>query len=402
TLQIARTWSDTLPRQILSLPLGIPATNKAPKIGFISADFRDHAVVSFFEPILEAHLALGLDVSLYASVPTPDAITQRLQSRLPAGRWHFIHALPDPDAANLIRSHGIDVLIDLGGHSRNNRLGILAQRAASVQACYLGYYATTGLAEMDFWIGDETLLPTSLDPSFSEKLWRLPRCWLAYRPPVNYPAPMRQLDGHALTFGSFNNRQKISTRTLDLWAQVLLQVSDSRLIVKTAGLEETIQQERLAEAFASRGVAPQRIALRTTTPDRNSHLQQYQEVDIALDTTPFSGGTTTVESLWMGVPVLTILGDSMPGRMSASFLKALGMKEWIADSSEAFVELGRMHADHVRMLPIDERSSRRHALRSAMEASPLCDAYGLARDLSNAYRSMCDAAIARNQTSKDR
>ena len=397
TLQIARAWNDSLPRSALSSPLTSPLDARPLKVGYVSADFRDHAVVSFFEPILEAHLAQSLDVSLYASVPTPDLVTKRLQSRLPADRWHFIHSLSDSEAANLIRSHGIDILVDLGGHTRGNRLGVFAQWAAPVQACYLGYYATTGLAEMDYWIGDETILPASLDSSFTEKLWRLPRCWLSYRAPVDCPPPSRQDDGNGLTFGSFNNRQKISSRTLDLWTQLLRQVTDSRLIVKTAGLEEATQRETLAKFFSSRGVDPQRVMLRATTLDRRSHLQQYQEIDIALDTTPFSGGTTTAESLWMGVPVLTRLGDSMPGRMSASFLRALGLSEWIADSDNAFVELGRMHAERIRALSCEDRSASRRALRSSMEASPLLDANGLACQLADAYRSMRDAALVRNQ-----
>lgn len=397
TLRIARAWSDSLPRSALSSPLTSPFEARPLKVGYVSADFRDHAVVSFFEPILEAHLAQSLDVSLYASLPTPDAVTKRLQSRLPADRWHFIHSLSAYEAANLIRSHGIDILVDLGGHTRGNRLGIFAQRAAPVQACYLGYYATTGLAEMDYWIGDETILPSSLGSGFTEELWRLPRCWLSYRAPADCPPPSRQDDGHGLTFGSFNNRQKISSRTLDLWAQVLRQVTDSRMIVKTAGLEDASQREALAKAFSSRGIDPQRVILRATTLDRKSHLQQYQEIDIALDTTPFSGGTTTAESLWMGVPVLTLLGDSMPGRMSASFLRALGLNEWIADSDNAFAELGRMHAERMRTLSCEERSASRRALRSSMETSPLVDANGLACHLADAYRSMRDAALVRNQ-----
>lgn len=395
-LAIARQWSASLPRTRPSTPLPVPDRTRPLKVGYVSADFRDHAVVSFFEPILEAHARQSLDVSVYASVPTPDAVTQRLKSRLPSDRWHFIHSLSDSAAAELIRRHRIDVLIDLGGHTRGNRLGVPAQRAAPVQACYLGYYATTGLAEMDYWIGDETILPPSLDSCYAERLWRLPRCWLSYQPPAKCPEPARCDDRHTLTFGSFNNRQKISPRTLDFWSLVLREIPDSRLIVKTAGLEEAGQCDQLTESFSSRGVDPRRIVLRAPAPDRHTHLQQYQEVDIALDTTPFTGGTTTAESLWMGVPVLSLLGDTMPGRMSASFLRAVGLNDWIAETEDAFVRLARMQADLMRSRGIEERSRTRHALRSTVAASPLSDANGLARLLAEAYGSMRDALFSRN------
>ena len=398
TLALARQWNTLIPRPPLATPLALlPSPGRPLRVGYLSTDFRDHAVVSFFEPILKAHLAQSLDVFIYADVAVPDAVTQRLKSLLPADRWHFIQTLSDPAAASLIRRHEIAVLVDLGGHTRGNRLGVFAQRAAPVQACYLGYYGTTGLAEMDYWIGDEILLPPSLDAGYTEKLWRLPRCWLSYQPPLDCPEPVRlaTAGNPPLTFGSFNNRQKVSRLTLDLWCRVLREVPDARMVVKTAGLDEESQQDKLARAFASHGIARERIQLRAPTPDRRSHLQHYNEIDIGLDTTPFTGGTTTAESLWMGVPVLTLLGQSMPGRMSASFLTAAGLEEWIARNEADFVTLARAHASHVQALPLETRSQNRRALRAAIAASPLADAPSLARHLAEAYRSMCHAPLRR-------
>lgn len=396
TLPVAHQWSALIPRSPITPPLApLAITQQRFRVGYVSADFRDHAVVSFFEPLLMAHRAQSLDVFIFASVAVPDAVTQRLRSLLPPDRWHFIQSLSDPAAASLIRRHGISVLVDLGGHTRDNRLGVFAQRAAPVQACYLGYYATTGLTEMDYWIGDEIVLPPSLDASHTEILWRLKRCWLAYQPPADCPDPVRSAPPNdaPLTFGSFNNRQKISELTLDLWCRVLQAIPDARMIVKTAGLDEEVQRDRLAHAFANRGIPRERVQLRAPAPDRMSHLRQYHEIDVALDTTPFSGGTTTAESLWMGVPVLTLLGQSMPGRMSASFLSAVGLEDWIARDEADFVTRAREHAVRLHALPLETRSQSRRALRSRVATSPLADASDLARHLEAAYRAMCHAPV---------
>jgi len=392
-LELARTWNGLIPRTV-PLPPASPSdasTVRAPaslRIGYISPDFRDHAVASFFEPILRAHREQGLDVFLYAELAVPDATTSRLRAQVAPDRWHFMHGLTDDAAARLVRSHRIDVLIDLSGHTRGHRLGIFAQRAAPVQACYLGYYGTTGLAEMDYWIGDEILLPPTLDATFVERLWRLPRCWLSYLPPADSPPAEPRSVRPGLTFGSFNNRQKLSPATLDLWSAVLRALPDAHLLVKTAGLEETAQRVRLETEFRLRGIASERLSLRPPAADRHSHLRHYQEVDIALDSTPFTGGTTTAESLWMGVPVLTLVGSTMPSRMSASFLSAVGMPEWIAASPEEFVRRAQEHATAWSGLDADERGARRHAVRAALVSSPLADASGLARALTDAYWEM--------------
>ena len=219
-------------------------------------------------------------------------------------------------------------MIDLSGHTAHNRLGVFARRAAPVQAHYLGYFASTGLAGMDYWIGDEILTPATTDSHFSEQVWRLPRIWVSYDGRADAPVPdWRPSQGGAVWLGSFNNLGKLTPATLALWAQVLHALPQGKLLLKTKGLSDTGNRQRILEAMSGHGILPDRIELQdsSATPGWPAHMAYYDRLDIALDPVGgVGGGTTTCDALWMGVPVITLEGDRMASRMTASMLDAIG------------------------------------------------------------------------------
>lgn len=363
------------------------------RIGYLSPDFRNHPVATFIEPVLAGHDASRVDVFCYANVARPDDVTERLRSRVAA--WHSIYTLNDPAATALIRSHQLDVLIDLAGHTAGNRLGVFARRAAPLQACYLGFFATTGLRTMDYWISDDVLHAADYQDLFVEQLWRLPRCWLAYQAPADAPAPEVSPDRETIVFGSFNQILKVTPATVQLWAEVLQRVPHSRLLLKTKSLADADTRDRLIALFVQRGIAADRVELLPALPSRNEHLASYAKVDIALDTFPYSGGTTTCEALWMGVPLVTLAGTTMPARMSASILTAAGFADRCARSSEDFVEIAVRLADEHRSRNADDRRLRRRQQRETVANSSLCDGPALAHALEDAYTRMVEEYLQR-------
>lgn len=360
--------------------------NRRLRIGYVSPDFRSHSVATFIEPVLAAHDSGRVEVFCYANVPRPDEVTERLRSRV--GAWHSIYTLNDQAATSLIRSHQLDVLVDLAGHTAGNRLGIFALRAAPVQACYLGFFATTGLRTMDYWITDEVLHTTDYRDLFVEQLWRLPRCWLAYQPPADAPPPDVAPNREEIVFGSFNQILKVTPATVQLWTSVLERVPHSRLLLKTKSLADADARDRLIAQFVQRGITADRVALLPAVRSRQDHLASYANVDIALDTFPYSGGTTTCEALWMGVPVVTLAGGTMPSRMSTSILRAAGFANGCAHSAEEFLEIAvRLAAEH-RARTVEERRAFRAQQREQVAKSSLCDGPALAHALENAYAQM--------------
>jgi protein O-GlcNAc transferase len=354
------------------------------RVGYVSPDFRQHSVAYFAEPLLAAHDPASVEVTGYASVKKRDEVTQRLQSHVTA--WRNILGMSDAAAADCIRADRIDILVDLAGHTAGNRLGVLAYKPAPVQATYIGYPNTTGLTRVDYRLTDVQADPPGEDDGLStERLYRLPRCFLAYRPPPEAPpvAARPSLAAGYVTFGSFNALTKVNARTVETWAAILHALPDSRLILKNASLVDAGTQARYRELFASHGVAAARVDLVAYVPDKGGHLGLYSRIDIALDTFPYNGTTTTCEALWMGVPVTTWRGDRHAGRVGASLLAAVGLDELVAPSLEAYVALARdLAADPARLAALSR------SLRGRLKASPLLDAHSLARALEAAYREM--------------
>ncbi|MBL8380532.1 MAG: tetratricopeptide repeat protein [Burkholderiales bacterium] len=367
------------------------------RVGYVSGDFRRHAVSHFIEGLWRSHSRERVEVFAYAAYldPVADAVTARLRGL--ADHWRVVHGLPTARAADLIRRDRLDVLIDLSGYAAHNRLDVFAARAAPVQAHYLGFFASTGIAAMDYWIGDGVITPPATDAHFSETVWRLPRTWLAYADGGEAPAPAwRPAADGRIRFGSFNVLQKLDAPTLALWARVLDAVPGSRLILKASVLGDAGVRERFGAVLSASGLGADRVELVDPRATRlwTEHMGSYADIDIALD--PIGGvcgGTTSCDALWMGVPVVTMLGERMGARMSASMLDALELREWIAGSADEYVAIAcRLAAD------VEARRRARTSLRERFIASPLGDAGGLATALEDAYAAMLAQATHRSSS----
>ncbi|MBM3485984.1 MAG: tetratricopeptide repeat protein [Alphaproteobacteria bacterium] len=366
-----------------------PVPDRRLRVGYVSPDFRRHPVGYMVLPALANHDPAAVEVFCYASRPSDDAVTARIRATVP--HWGDITRLGDGDAAAMIAHDRIDILIDLAGHTAGNRLGVFARRPAPVQATWAGYAMTTGLPAIDYLIGDAAQMPPGSEADATETLVRLPRTGLCIAPPDEAPpvAPLPASSRGVVTFGSLNNPAKIVDPVLDVWARVLAAVPGARLLLRYRGLQDTGVQTRLRDAFAARGIAPDRIDLRGGAP-RGEFLATYDEIDIALDTFPYSGAMTTFEALWMGVPVVSLYVDRMVGRQSASILAAAGHAGLVAPDDDTYVAHAvRLAAD------LGALARMRAGLRGRVAASPLCDGIAFARDLEAAYRTMWRTWCAR-------
>jgi protein O-GlcNAc transferase len=354
------------------------------RVGYVSGDFCRHAVSYFIEQLFAHHDKARIELFAYSATVMRDLVTDRLQAL--ADHWVHIAGIPDAAIRDRIEADSIDVLIDLSGHTRHNRLGIFARRAAPVQAHYLGYFASTGLTEMDYFIGDETLTPPETDYHFSEQVWRLPRVWVSYKTIANVP----EQDWHpasdgSVWLGSFNNLNKLTPQTITLWARLLRALPEGRLLLKNKELADIGNRQRILNAMAGQGVLPDRIELQRDT-DWAAYMAQYNRLDVALDPVGgHGGGTSTCDALWMGVPVIHALGDRATSRFTASMLNAIGHPEWVVNSEAEYVEKVVALARDV-----EQRKVLRSGQRERMAASSLCDAKSLALSLENAYFEMFD------------
>ena len=362
-----------------------PVTDRRLRIGYLSPDFRTHAVSYFFEPLLVAHDKSRYEIFCYAShnKRESDATTDRLRGI--AEHWRFVADHSDQQLAQLIREDRIDLLVDLAGHTANNRLMVFSYSPAPVQATYLGYIASTGLESMNYWITDEVLHPFDTEEKCIESIFRLPRCWVAYKPYGSAPdiAPCPNLDDNVV-FGSLNCSSKMTEATVETWCNILKELPGSRLLLMDGSLSSEKIQKCVIEKFANFQITSQRLLLRSNAP-MYEYLATYNEVDIVLDTFPRTGGTTTAEALWMGVPVITLAGKRYAERISTSKLKALELDQLIAKNRNEYVKKAVSLARDPAY-----RSEIRQQLRPRMARSPLCDGDSLARAIESAYRSMWD------------
>lgn len=349
------------------------------RIGYVSPDFRAHSVAHFIAPVLAHHDEQALEVYCYANLRRPDAVSDRLRTL--AQHWRPIYGLRDEQVAEMIDADAIDVLVDLAGHSADNRLGLFARRAAPLQASYLGYPNTTGLTSIDYYLTDTWLDPPDVaDSLYSEKLLRLP-LFCCYEPPPHAPtvAPAPATATGAITFGALHNLAKINTDVIRVWSEILRALPASRLLMQSATFADDAIRQDWLHRFDAQGIGAHRLALRRQTSFVD-HLQLHAEIDIALDTFPWSGHTTTCHTLWMGVPVVALQGRAHAGRMSATILRAIGLPELIANDERGYVEIAvALAQDPERM------NDLRHALRNRMTTSLLCDAASHARSLEAAY-----------------
>ncbi len=385
-LSSARSWATRFaPNQAGNGPpyANERSADKPLRVGFVSPDFRAHSVAYFLLPVLSGFDAQQVTTVCYHCSLQRDEVTESLERA--ARHWRNVAHLDENALSECIRKDRIDVLVDLSGHTSGTRLAVFVQRPAPIQVTWLGYPATTGLDCIDYKITDAVAAPLDHDNHFVETLVRIPGGFHTYSKLANAPAvgelPALSRDG--LTFGSFNNAAKISSKTVELWAEVLLRCNNSILLLKSKGLINPSLSEPIIERFESHGVSPQRIKFLDWTPDVSSHLSVYAEVDIALDTTPYNGTTTTCEALWMGVPVLTLMGDRQCARTGASLLVSANLDEWVAQSETEFVALASEWSARLHELAI-----LRQTLRSQVSQSPLCDGRRLSRELTQAFRNM--------------
>jgi predicted O-linked N-acetylglucosamine transferase (SPINDLY family) len=339
------------------------------RLGYVTGDLhRQHPVNLFMLPVLLRHDHGQFEVCIYHTGTMHDVYTQ--QARACADRWLEAAALSDAALQQAIVDDGVDVLVDLAGHTASHRLGVLAMRAAPVQATFLGYPHSTGLSTIDWFIGDAVTSPREHAHLFSEGIAQLPHSVFCWAPVDSYPLPPARAPHEPVVFGSFNNAMKLSPRTVALWSRILHAVPGSQLLLKAPALGDVGVQERFVGLFAQHGIAGARLLLRGPSGLADM-MQAYGDIDIALDPTPYNGGTTTLQALWMGVPVVALAGGNFVSRMGASFMATLGQPAWVADDEDAYVAAAVALAGTSAAL-----RNQRSALRERMAASPLCDIAG--------------------------
>ena len=354
------------------------------RVGYVSPDYRRHSVAFFIEPLLRHHDRAHFEVFCYSNTLNVDGITPRLMGL--ADQARNILGMSDERVTELVRADGIDILVDLAGHTAKGRMRLFARKPAPVQAIYLGYPNTSGLEAIDWRITDVHADPPGDGDEFhSERLARLPETFLCYQPPAEStdvrPAPMGK-NGH-VTFGSFNLLAKATPQVIALWAELLRRLPESRLLLKAAGLGETLARAHVTGEFAKHGIGEERLVLFGKDRDFAAHMARYHEVDIGLDPFPYNGTTTTYDALWMGVPVVTLATDRHAGRVGKSILENLGLPELIAQSESEYLDICLRLAGDLSKL-----DALRSGMRERMRASPLLDGARLTRNIEAAYRDM--------------
>lgn len=354
------------------------------RIGYVSPDFCKHSVAFFFEPLIANHDRDKTEIYCYSDVAQPDEVTQRLQ--MAASHWRVILGMSDSRVAEQIRRDGIDILVDLTGHTANCRLLAFTARPAPIQVSYLGYPNTTGVPAIDYRLTDAWADPPGMTDEFhTETLIRLPQGFLCYLPAKYAPLVSRlpAITTPHVTFGSFNNLAKITPQVVDLWADVLQAIPASRLVIKNTSLHDAPTRDRYLQLFVDRGIDLGRLDLLPPIHANDEHLGVYGQIDVGLDTFPYNGTTTTCESLWMGVPVVTLAGSMHAGRVGVSLLSQIGLNDLIAKSAKDYVRIAvELVSDRHKLANLRAR------LRDRMGQSALCNGEAFARKIEGAYRDM--------------
>jgi protein O-GlcNAc transferase len=384
-----RRWGDEIVTELVPIAAAEakPLTNtrdpnRRLRIGFVSADFKDHPVARYFHPLLAHYDRKALEFYCYAERERTDAYTEALQKA--GGIWR-ISGRNDSDAAlrEQLRRDAIDIMIDLSGQTGGTRLSALAVRATPLAASWLGYPATTGLPTIDWRITDALADPPGHERYYVEKLLRLPDGFLCYEPREDAPAvgPLPATTRGTMTFGSFNNIIKVTPATVHCWAAILAAVPGSRLVLKAGTLADPPLRAFYLEQFVAAGVEEHRIELRSHLVEAGEHLGAYNEIDIGLDPLVYNGTTTTCEALWMGVPVISMIGDRHAARVGYDLLSRVGLSEFAAPDTASYVEtVVKLATDLPRL------AQTRRELRERMQRSPLCDATHFAKQFEKGLR----------------
>ncbi|HEX6114355.1 MAG TPA: hypothetical protein VFZ10_18810, partial [Geminicoccaceae bacterium] len=356
--------------------------DKVLRVGLVSADFDRHPVGYLIEPLLAAADPAEVHFVCYSGVGEEDDLSARLKRRSAA--WRSTLGMSDRAMADLVRADGIDILIDLAGHTAANRLPVFGLEPAPVQVSWIGYPCTTGLRAIGYALMDEATVPAGAERWFVERVVHLPETRFCYAPPeyAPPPGPPPMLAHGRVTFGSFNNLCKVTPEVVRLWARVLEAIPGARLILKWKTLADPETRARYRRWFAAEGTDPARVELRAASPHPQM-LAEYADVDVALDPFPYSGGITTLEALWQGVPIVTLPGMRPVSRQTLGFLRNLGRAEWVARDPDDYVRISVGLASDPQALAAIRRTQR-----ARMAASPLCDAPRFARHFEAALRAL--------------
>jgi predicted O-linked N-acetylglucosamine transferase (SPINDLY family) len=360
----------------------LPDPDRTLRIGYVSADFNKHPVSIHFLPVIYHHDRSKYRIYCYYNSFRDDEITKELSSL--ADNWRVIANMNDVEAAELIRSDEIDILVDLSGHTAMNRLHLFAKKPVPVQATWLGYSNTTGLPTMDYFIGDDATIFAEEEHLFSEKVIRLPWSRFCFAPYADIPdatAPPCIRNGY-ITFGSFNSLAKLNSEVVALWARILEELPGTRLILKRGEFADTQVRNRFYHVFSEEGIDPSRLDLRGYS-SHDKMLSEYGDVDIALDPFPFSGGITTLNALLMGVPVVTLSGSLPISRQTRTFYRVLNHLEFVARTKDRYCSIARELSNDIGRL-----EKLRVELRPRLINSYLCDGREFTRNLENIYHKM--------------
>lgn len=393
-LLFAMNYVDQTGEQILPIArhYGTLATQQAPvqfstwkhqvaleklRVGFVSGDLREHPVAYFLQNTLPHLKQSRIELFAYSTDYREDAVTASLNPYF--AQWRTLRGLTDGEAAQRIHDDGVHILIDLSGHTGGSRLSVFACKPAPVQASWLGYYATTGLSQMDYWVADAVSLPIALAPLFTEQVKYLPDCRMCFTPPIDAPevAALPALLNGYVTFGCFQNMAKVSEEVMVLWAKVMQAVPNAKLRWQCKSLTDIEVQESISKRMATCGVDLARVILLGDI-SRQAYLTAYADVDVVLDTFPFSGGTTTCEALWMGVPTLTLAGQTLVARQGASLLTSAGLADWVVETPIDYVQKAQSLCQDLNQL-----ATLRANLRVQVAASPLLDGALFAQNMEN-------------------
>lgn len=386
-LDEAKIFGEIVARQAIRATRwsNVPIPDRTLRIGFVSGDLCFHPVGFFIEGVLNALTSNGsfnLEIFAYMNFSRVDLVSERIKTF--CYQWREVFGLPDEEAARLIQKDAIDILIDLSGHTGKNRLPLFAWKPSPVQVSWLGYFDTTGVEAIDYLIADPWTLPEAEEIYFTETIWRLPETRLCFTPPdISVTIrPLPALSEKQITFGCFNSLNKMGEAVVVLWAKVLSAVPNSRLFLKARQLYQPQARETVIKQFSRHGIDPIRLIVEGPE-SRENYLAAYNRVDIALDPFPYTGGTTTAEALWMGVPVLTLSGEHFLSRQGLGLLMNAGLAEWVASDPDDYVARAVSHASNLEKL-----AGLRSRLREQVLASPIFDSARFATHFDAALRSM--------------
>jgi predicted O-linked N-acetylglucosamine transferase (SPINDLY family) len=357
-----------------------PPTGRPLRVGYVSGDLRRHPVGFFMAAVLPHHDHAQVVPVVYNCHPHHDELTAVIRNG--TAEWHQVHDIGDAALADLIHSHRIDILVDLAGHTAHNRLPAFARKPAPVQATWAGYVGTTGLAAMDWLIADRVHVRPGEEAHYGERIARMPDGYIAWSPPAVAPAvaPLPALARGHVTLGGFHNIAKLGPSVVATWAEILHRLPTARLLLRTKALGDAGVRRRYQDLFAAHGIAAGRLTLAGELP-QDKLMAAYGELDIALDTFPYSGGVTTLEAMWMGVPVVTFPGDSFAGRHATSHLGTAGHPELVAADRDDYVRRVVALAGDLPAL-----AALRARLRPDLAASPTLDHAAFTRNLEQLYR----------------